>query len=361
MKTEPKKKVAILYSGGRYFGGIEQYLSSLFKYIDRETFEVELLSLGEWPLTKELKENGYSVKIFSGKRINPLTIFMVGRYLKKNGFNLLVSQGVIANLYARKVAFIYRIPNLVTVHSDLANDYPNKYIRTIYMLIDRLMRFITVRYIAVSKYMRKQMLESGLSGDEVDVIYNGIEFPDVSRTPHQGVVIGSVGRLHHVKGHDLLIRAFASLDRRDIRLKIAGDGPEKDNLIKLTKDLKVDKQVDFVGFQKDIYKFISGLDIYVQSSRSEGFGLAVVEAMSQELPVIVTPAGSLKEIVSDGETGFVCKDFNEKSLADVVSKVVNDYPSLDRIRKGARQFVINNFDVQSCVKGTEEAYREAMK
>ena len=70
MKNNQKKKIAILYSGGRYFGGIEQYLVNLFEHINKDEFDLVLLSLGSWPLTERLKKQSHQVVIFSKQRIN---------------------------------------------------------------------------------------------------------------------------------------------------------------------------------------------------------------------------------------------------------------------------------------------------
>jgi glycosyltransferase involved in cell wall biosynthesis len=356
-----KKKVAILYSGGKSFGGIEQYLVSLLGNIKDESIEIEVLSLGNWDLTQRLKEIGINPVIFSDKRINLRAISEIGSYLKQHQFDLLVSQGTVSNAYARAISWIYKIPNLVTVHSNQADDYPNPIVRVIYGFIDRVMRFMTIKYIAVSKFIRHKMIQSGIPSNSISVIYNGVSFEEPTPRPHKRLVIGSVGRLHHVKGFDLLIEAFSLLDNQRLRLKIAGDGDELDNLKKLADDLGVADRVEFVGFQKDINAFIDSLDIYVQPSRSEGFGLAVVEAMSRCLPVIVTPVGSLGEIVHDGETGLVATGLAPNCLVDEISYMVENYEASKKMGENARDFVVEKFNKDKWIKATLNAYKEAMK
>ena len=361
VKQKFKRKVAILYSGGRYFGGIEQYLVNLFNNVNKNEIELELLSLGDWPLTNQMGKENHQVILFSSKRISPSSVRQIGQYLKDNNFNLLVSQGTVANAYARVISLIYKIPNLVTVHSNQGGDYSNPLIRIAYGLIERLTRFPTSRYIVVSNYLKDQMVKSGLPADKIDVIYNGLIFHDPKPKPHKMKVIGSIGRLHPVKGYDLLIQAMAKLSDKEICLKIAGDGAELDRLKVLAKELDLLDRIDFVGFKKDVYEFLNTIDIYVQPSMYEGFGLSVAEAMSQALPVVVTPAGSLKEIVQDGKTGIVSLDFWPDSLADALSKVINN-PTLAReLGKNAREFVVNNFGIERWVDNTIKAYDDAIK
>ena len=108
--VKQKSKIAILYSGGRYFGGIEQYLIDLFNNINQDEFELELLSLGNWPLVERLKDAGHKFTVFSSKRINPRSIKAIGKYLRDEDFDLLVSQGTVSNAYARAISLVYKIP-----------------------------------------------------------------------------------------------------------------------------------------------------------------------------------------------------------------------------------------------------------
>ena len=136
-----KKKIAILYSGARHFGGVENYLLNLFKSYDQSKAQLVLISLGDWDLTRKLKAEGCEVQIFSAKRINLPTIPKISNYLKTGEFDLLVSQGVVANAYARIVSIISKVPNLVTVHSRMAGDYPVFLTRNTYRLIEKQLAF----------------------------------------------------------------------------------------------------------------------------------------------------------------------------------------------------------------------------
>lgn len=361
MKTNSKKRIAILYSGGKYFGGIEHYLLSLFNNIDKRTFDIELISLGDWSLTKQLKQSSHKVKIFKEARINPATIKAIGKYLKTHDCDLLVSQGTVANAYARAISLFYKITNLVTVHSTLEGDYKNILIKSVYGLIERITRFPTSRYIAVSEYIKTELKESGIPENKIDVVYNGLDFPPTKARSHKRLIIGSLGRLHPVKGYDLLIKAFALLDNKRLRLKIAGVGEELGNLKKIASDLSVSDRVEFVGFYDDVYEFLDKVDIYVQSSLSEGFGICVVQAMSCNLPVVVTPAGALVEIVQDGVTGYVSKDFSPESIKNSISKLLNSYEDSKNIGENAGKFVRGNFNSSTWIRKTKESYMKAIK
>ncbi len=353
-----KKKVAILYSGGRYYGGIERYLFNLLTNAKDPEIELELLSLGEWKLTKKLRAKGINPTILNKRRISPRTIELIGHYLNANRFDLLVSQGTVANAYARAVSFAYKIPNLVTIHSVGKHDYKLPILRGIYGFIELVTRFRTSHYITVSQYLADRLAKTGVSRKKISVIYNGLDFPSPSSRPHKRLVIGSLGRLHQVKGYDILIEALSLIKNKRIRLKIAGSGTELEALKQLATELNVASRVEFVGYQEDNYKFLDSIDVYVQSSRSEGFGLAVIEAMSQELPVVVTPAGSLREIVHDGGTGYISSDIKPAELAEAIERALSNVAESSKIGQNARQFVLERFSLTAWVEATLEVYKK---
>lgn len=355
------KKVAILYSGGKNFGGIESYILNLVKNIDDSSIDIKVLSLGEWELTNRLRDFRIRPIIFSDNRINPLTIVKIGEYLQKNNFDLLVSQGVVSNAYARMISIGYKIPNLVTVHSTIDSDYKNPITKNIYKLIDFAGSFKTKKYIAVSEFIKSSLLKNKVKPNKIKVIYNGVDFDKPKPRQHRRLVVGSMGRLDQVKGFDILIKAFSLLDNKRLRLKIAGIGEELEQLSELAKALGVKNRVEFVGFQKNVNDFLDSIDVYVQPSRSEGFGIAVVEAMSRELPVVVTPVGSLGEIVDDKQTGIIAKKAEPKSVADALKFMVENYEESTKIGKNARLSVVERFDIKTWIQQTVDVYKEAVK
>ncbi len=362
MSNESKvKKVAILYSGGKSLSGIEKYLIQLFENVDKNELDLELLSLGEWPLTEHLSVFGFKVKIFNGARVNFGTVKQIGQYCQRTNVDLLVSQGTVANTYARLVSKFYKIKNLVTAHSEPKGDYSNPAVRAIYWTVDHALRRYTTKYIAVSRYLANYLVKSGIPKSKISVVYNGSDYPKPSAKAHKRLVIGSIGRLHFVKGYDLLIQAFALLDNKRLRLKIAGVGDELDNLRQLAIEHGVSDRVEFVGYKSDIFEFLDTIDVYVQPSRSEGFGLALVQAMSQNLPVVVTPAGAMTEIVTDGQTGYVSSDMSAESLAAVLKKAVENIAESTRIGENAGKYVNENFSIEKWANQTLAAYRKAIK
>jgi len=368
-----KKKIAILYSGGKHFGGVETYLLQLYTTYNKDEIGLYLLSMGDWELTKKLENMGTNIIKLSPSRLSAKTIFEIKKYLLAGGFSLIVSQGTVANAYARAASYLSGVPSLVTVHSDPDFDYHNPLIRGLYSLLDFLTRFQTKKYIAVSKYLMGLLIKQGIPREKVLTIYNGVELPRSprinpefkkaliqDRNKENKIIIGSVGRLHTVKGLHNLIIALTMLNN-NIELRIAGSGDQQESLTNLSRRMGVADRVKLMGYVDDIAAFLDGIDIYVQPSLAEGFGLSVVEAMLLGAPTVVTPVGSLPELVQDGQTGIIAASTEPASLAAAIDRLINDDKLQKSISIKAQIAAKNNFDSRKWSEQTIKAYKETAK
>ncbi len=368
-----KKKILIVYSGAKYQGGIEDYLENLFKFYDRKRVELILASLGEWPLCGRIRKAKGKVFVLPRGRIRPQTFFDLKKLTANENISLVVSQGVVANFYSRLGARLAGAPHLTAVHSDLAAEYSNPFIRSLYRLSDFLTRPFTKRYIAASKYLKKTLVQKRIGKDKITVIYDGVnprtEGPKNRRTEErksgrtedrEEIIIGSLGRLDKVKGYDNLIRAFSMLENTDAKLMIWGEGKERENLEALIKKLGLEDVAEMPG-HIDPAEALRKMDIYIQPSRSEGLGLAVIEAMLAGKPVVVTPAGGLKEIVRNGETGIVAKSAGPKAIADAIKQAFDGFENVEGMIEKAREEAKNKFSAKRSAEETIKTYLETLQ
>jgi glycosyltransferase involved in cell wall biosynthesis len=150
----------------------------------------------------------------------------------------------------------------------------------------------------------------------------------VAGWPHDVVVLGYTGRLAHIKGPDVLLRAVARLHTQTlpVRLVIVGEGAEEASLKALTQQLGIRAITHFSGRlpRAEIYGAIKGFDIAAVPSREEGFGLSALEAMAAGVPVVATQIDALQEVVPEGVTGLLCRVSDPASLADALTRLVSD-------------------------------------
>lgn len=368
------RTVVVVYAGARVWGGIETYLHNLFRFHDPETMRLVLVSLGEWELEKAIAGGavgaGETHRRLSARRVRPRTILEVRRVVTEEKADLVLSQGAVANAYARVAARISGVPNLVVTHSELANDYPRAFKRWGFTLSDRLLRPLTKRYIAVSWYLRDELVRSGVRADRISVVYNGVDIRGLGiREADSGaaaiahakeVRVVSVGRLHRVKNFDALILAMGLLPD-NMGLTIWGDGVEREHLEKLIDSLGLRGRVKLPGRAESIPPVLAKADVYVQPSKSEGFGLAVVEAMLCGRPVVVAPHGSLPELVEDGVTGIVATDSSPEALAASILRVAGDDDLASMVAAAGREAARQRFSIDLWLEATAAAFAKASR
>lgn len=354
-------KVAVIYSGARHWGGIETYILHLFETVPKD-FEITLVSLGKWELAEKIAEAGGQVRYFSGARFRLKTIFEITSFLKKKNFSVISASGAVASAYGRAVSCVSGLPIVVTLHSIPEYDYPNKLYSLFHVFAARISRWRTSRYIVVSNYLKEQLLKEGVPSKKISVVYNGV--PDIGvreKKPGSEVVLGSMGRLHFAKGYQNLIGALVELDKSEVQLKIWGEGEERESLLNLVQSLGLGDRVSFEGFSSDPAGMLSEIDIYVQPSLSEGFGISVVEAMLAQKPVVVTAAGSLPELIENGKTGLVADGTSPEVLAAAITKQLNDPKSAETMAKASRAAALKRFNLQDFSSKTYSVFKEVTK
>ncbi len=299
--------------------------------------------------------------MLGGGRIRPQTFFDIKKTVQQEGASLVVSQGVVANFYARIGAKLAGTPHLTVVHSDMSQEYPNPFISSLYGLSDFLTRPATKQYIAASKFLKKTLIRKGIKKDKITVIYDGIEKGQETEKPRnrkaKEIIIGSLGRLDKVKGYDNLIKAFAELENTAAKLFIWGEGKERKNLEGLAKKLGLEEKVEMPGYF-DPGEALAQIDIYVQPSRSEGLGLAVIQAMLAKKPVVITPVGGMKEIVMNDRTGIIAKSAKPKAICEAIKRVFDEPEKVGEMTRRAYDEAAAKFSAQ---KSADETIKEFLR
>lgn len=191
--------------------------------------------------------------------------------------------------------------------------------------------------------------------------------PGGSRGP--GVVIGTARRLDRTYGLDVLLDAFARLDpaaaaarHNPLSLWIAGEGPEGTALRQQAARLGVAAHVQFLGTvpHEQMPAFMWALDLFVNPSRAESFGVAALEAAASGLPVVASRVGGLPEIVADGETGLLVPPDDPAALAEALSLLIHAPERRRALGKAARDRAVDRYDWQRCAQAMERLYEATL-
>lgn len=205
-----------------------------------------------------------------------------------------------------------------------------------YKLVCRLGHYYNLKYyrhadywIGISHGICKHLIDGGMPADKVHYIPNFADETIVSGidrssfdTPADVPLLLAAGRLHTNKGFDILIRALKDIP--DAVLWLAGDGPEKNQLIQLSEQMGVQHRIRFLGWRDDVAALMRTADIFICPSRHEGLGSIVMESWFNQCPIIATASQGPGELIDDGVTGLVTPVDDVASLAAAIRELIAD-------------------------------------
>ncbi len=222
-------------------------------------------------------------------------------------------------------------------------------------------RFLSLRvdaHVAVGNASAQRMEDFyALGRNSVISIPNGV--PDLGEPQldtSKTMIVGSIGRLDAMKAHEILLKAIAQVE--NVNAMILGEGTERSNLEQLAIDLGIQDRVQLLGWVENPRSYLAQFDVVAMPSRSEGFPLAMVEAMLAARPVIATRVGSMPEAVIDGVTGWLIEKNDVDGLARALERSRDDVALRLQLGQQARQLALSQFTVEAMTKQYEQLWQE---
>jgi len=200
----------------------------------------------------------------------------------------------------------------------------------------------------VSQRLKKEIINNfGVNEDKIVVAPIYVEVPAYAKasagreSQNEKFIFLTVGRLVPVKNITLQIKAMAEVIKKhsEAKLWIAGEGSERKKLEKMVDFLNLGNGVKFFGWQNDLRDFYAQADAFVLTSNYEGWGLAVVEAASAGLPIIMTKVGCAEEVIKDKASGLIIGVKDDVGLVEAMLKIIEDSDLSKRLGAGARKAV----------------------
>ncbi|MFC1775232.1 glycosyltransferase family 4 protein [Patescibacteria group bacterium] len=206
--------------------------------------------------------------------------------------------------------------------------------------------------IVPSYYFKKIITNWGVDSQKINVIYNGVDlnFDKIKKDKSSEKILLSVGRLVPWKGFKELIQMIPDILKEDsnIKLHIAGDGPDMEKLRKIIKDLNLENDVVLLGkvSREELLKQKQSADIFVFNTHWESFSFDTIECMVLGLPVIATNVGPLPELIVNGKEGILVEPNNKEQIKNAVIKILRDddfrLKIIQNAREKSKKFSIDN-------------------
>ena len=286
-----------------------------------------------------------------------------------------------------------RANQIEIVHAHIARDYPlaalvagrgkarlvlTRHVlfplRRIHKLTLRRVAYVIAVSQAVADSLRAQRI---FRDDQIVVIHNGIDVEHLKRRREvasnrtnsgKPLRVGMIGHLAPIKGQEDFIRAAAIVcaQRSDVKFIIAGEdksrsGEHRRDIESLIRELRLEQRIELTGWIDDVADLLSTLDVFVSPSRSEPFGLSIVEAMAAGVPVIATRSEGAREIVDADETGLLVPIGDVEALANAIKQLLADPDERDRLSANAARVAGERFALERMVEATEDVYRRTLE
>jgi glycosyltransferase involved in cell wall biosynthesis len=183
------------------------------------------------------------------------------------------------------------------------------------------------------------------------------------RLPPDAILVGAVGNIRPAKAYDIFMRTARIVADRSARFyfAIAGEcsGALADDLMRLRSELKLENRFFFLGLRSDIPTLFNNLDIFVLSSKSEGFSIACVEAMACEVPIVATRCGGPEEILAEA-CGILVAPETPSELADAIYRVAHDPELTKKLSEAALKRAHTEYSLQTMLERYEALFEDVV-
>ena len=267
-----------------------------------------------------------------------------------------------ADVYGAIAARVLRLRHVSTRHND------DRYLLGPFRYVDRVFARGACRLIAISDAVRNFLVAAGHDPEKLVTIHYGLDelpaarsavTPDAAGVPPDAPLLLAVGRLIAQKDHATLLRAFGAVRGRHptARLAILGSGPLAEAVQAQVRELGLDGAVVLPG-RVEVRDWLERADVFVHTSRWEGFGIVLLEAMLAGLPIVATSVSAVPEVVRDGETGVLVGGGDAEALARALDRLLSDRERAVALGAAGRARARADFSVPRMVERTLAVYRD---
>lgn len=328
------------------------------KVVEINTDFVNLLSREEIQLLEKMEEKD-SFDYYCGI-LNQLFIKGAIKYLNDSDdtYNLIHLHDAFVSFGAVLISKYLNIPIVSTIHSMNSEEE---------WLIDNMRRYLVNnvdKIICVSDYIRNEIKKRFLfyEDSKLITIYNSVNFEIKLREipiKKNGKIV-FCGRLEHVKGVDILIKAFADLQNMEAKLIIIGSGSEEDSLKRICTDLNISKKVEFTGQipHNKVLEYFDDANCVVLPSRKEPFATTALEAMSRGCCVVASDVGGFLELIDNEENGLLFENENALDLKEKLLYVLDHIDKANEMGIKAQQIVSSEYLWENTAKKVATVYQQ---
>ena len=348
-------------------GGAQHHVADVIEALSAD-HEMVLAVGDEGPLTERVRALGHRVEVVPelGRAIHPAqdrrAVAALGQVIDDVGPDLLHAHSSKAGLVARMAGRRRRVPVVFTAHGWVFAPQVPTATRAPVWLAEAVAGRLGHRIICLSEHDRDlARRQLRLPASALTVIPHGIDLDAPLADPgRQPATILMAARLQAQKDHDTLLTAIERLDRTDIRLRLAGDGPRRSELEDRVERLGLSDRVEFLGDRADVPGLLAEAQLFALVSHYEGLPISILEAMRAGLPVVASNVGGVADQVVDGATGRLVEQGDVAGLTRVLADLLDDPDVRARMGRAGRARVETHFPRSLMVDRLRRLYDEVV-
>ena len=332
------------------FGGAQMGMVRILNNLPKSKYEIKILSITSSNDIEDKIDKEYisiiKLNIDSKKHIIRLMkdLFKIFQDFKPE---ILICSLYHATIFGRIIGKLTKIPVIINwLHSEYFGNIFRK-------ITDYLTARFSSHILADSHFVYDIAKKKFKNMENISVVHiGGLDlnlFPQVKHQKRKKIRIGSIGSLRNPKNYSFLIELFKELPHFCVA-EIAGDGPQYSKLQKMIHENGLEKRFLLKGKVTNIPKFLSELDIYVQTSLWEGLCISVIEAAACGLPIVAFKVGGIPETVQDGINGFLIRPGNLNEFKEKLLKLIFDFNLRRMMGMHSRRIAEEKYSLDKMVK-----------
>ncbi|HKJ03392.1 MAG TPA: glycosyltransferase [Longimicrobiales bacterium] len=347
-------------------GGMESMVVSLAQGLQGAGLEPVVVALDAGGEHEDsLSRSGIPYHIMGGRHFSsPAAHLKLARLLRRYGPRAVHTHHFAPLLHSLPAIELARVPR--RVHTEHSSYYLPA--RQTYRWALRGMSRRTDAFVVVAQDMERYYAETvGISTKKLRVLPNGIDAqrfrPSADRPAlrralglPEGLLVATAGRFFPEKDYATLLRGAALSRVPGLRVVMVGDGPLRDDLERLARELGIEDRVDFLGWRKDLPDLMPAFDLFALTSTREAFPMAILEAMASGVPVVATPVGDIPDVVEHDETGLLFPVGDADALAGCLSQVAANPGWVEAAGRRARAAVVARHSLDAMLQGYMRLY-----
>lgn len=361
---------------GLRIGGAEIALLGLLELTDHDRFPSYVASVGpaDPEFVERIRAVSQGVFVVTGRALwDPRPVLALASIIRRERIDLVQTHLAGADVQGGLAAWLTGRPT-VSVLQSVAEDRAG-YSRPRRIVADFATRHLADRFVAVSEAVKaSHVTELGVAPDRFSILPNvpvrayvlGDRFDRTHKRRELGIddspVISVASRLERPKDHETFLRSLRAVVDAHPRLRafILGDGPLRNHLVSLCRDLGLGDNVVFAGARLDALEIVGASDILCHPTLYEGFPLAPAEAMALAVPVVATGVSGVLELIEDGRTGVLVPPQDPVALGRALIELIADPERRRLLGREGQESIRSRVDPGTWMRAVEQVYVEAV-